>query len=504
MPPNLSQSGEKPNQFLLEKIWRNGRLLDMLCEPNQFDIHAAMTVAQQMMERYQGFDTRLVNELMALPNVGAGNDRRIERCLEILDSVAAGRRIIMPLMRLMSSENQRVRSKVARILGRLVDSRAWTRRFLGEVDDRTRANILEGLWGIDSPEIRELLWQAMGDGNNRVRGNAILGLYRLGVADVLPAIRALAEHEKPSCRATAAWLMGATGDARFRSVVKSLRDDPAPSVRAVALRALVQLNKVEAPSRPASLEPVVWVFEDLDGLRRVGFDVASDAPLPRGLRGTDVVLTENGELLWDYALAERSLSPLAALFLIFDGPQDAPPDLKAAFAECLEHKGANDRWSVARVVSAAEDDCDELASVPPPYLGPELKKAIARFDKLRRISIGELPKLVRLAGSHGPGRHVVLFLTPAALSGGDLESLEVAALALQFNVDIVSFSGKGNERFERLARKTGGLFQIAPEEGVSPAWMLQVYALLTHRYEVTYRKLAPGEDFRITITPPEK
>src|SRR5579872_3265790 len=107
---------DKLNPFLLDEIWRTDHLLDILCDAKRFEIRAAVMVAQQLMERYRGFDLRLVNELMALPEVVAGKDRRIERCLELLDSVATGRRIVMPLMSLVNSENARVRSKVARIL----------------------------------------------------------------------------------------------------------------------------------------------------------------------------------------------------------------------------------------------------------------------------------------------------------------------------------------------------------------------------------------------------
>lgn len=51
---------------------------------------------------------------------------------------------------------------------------------LGESDPRVRANAIESLWGVDSPEARTLLSFATNDANNRVVGNALLGLYHLG------------------------------------------------------------------------------------------------------------------------------------------------------------------------------------------------------------------------------------------------------------------------------------------------------------------------------------
>jgi len=492
------------NRFALEQIWRDGCLLDALCDPRRFETHTAVAVARQMMGRYQNFDTRLLTELMALPDVAAGKDRRIERCLEILDAVSTGRRIIMPMMQLMNSENQRVRSKVARLVGRRVDNLTWTRKFLHEVDDRTRANIVESLWGNDSPEIREVLWQAVQDRNNRVQGNAILGLYRLGESSVLPAIRALAEDQRAGSRATAAWLMGATGDPRFREVVKTLRQDAEASVRAAALRALVQLNKTEVLEGQANREPLIRFCEDLEGVRRVGFDFVDAGAPQRRLLPTEVVLTQNGGMVWGYTFVERRSCSLSVLFLIFDGLEpEALDGLAEAFVECLDHKDSDDRWSLARVAAGAGGDFEVARLVPSPCRGPELKQVVAHFDKLLQVKAQELSKLVRLLGNQGPGRHLVLLLTPSALSDPDLESLELAALAQHFSLDVISFGSIGNEQLQRVARKTDGVFVVAPEAGISPEWMLQTYASMVHRYEVTYPLNGYGDSaLEIKISPP--
>jgi hypothetical protein len=502
MPPNPTPpSGNPPNQFQLEKIWRTGCLLDALCDPGKLETHAAVTLAQQMMERYRDFDTRLVAELMAVPDVAAGNDRRIERCLEILDAVSVGRRIVMPLRQLANAVNPRVRSKVAGILGRRIDNLAWARKFKDENDGRTRANLIESLWGSDSLEIREVLWMAVRDTNNRVRGNAILALYRLGVAGVLPEIRELSESQTANCRATAAWVMGATGDPRFQGVLKALRQDAEQGVRAAALRGLVQINKSQEGQ--ANLEPQICFAEDLEGVRRVGFDLPEGAP-PRSLFPTDVVLTANGELVWDYQFVERRSSPLSALFLIFDGTErDELAGLAEAFAESLERKDKSDRWSIVHMVTGPEGASDGLKAVLPLYQGLELKKAITRFGKLPRIQVQELPQAIRLLGTSGPGRHLVLLHTAGALSDADLESLELLAIALNLIVDVISFGSTGNERLQKIARQTDGVFISAPAGAISPEWMVQAYASLVHRYEVTYSLTASNDSvFEITIASP--
>jgi len=501
-----STSGESPNRFLMEKIWRKNCLLDALCDPSQFEAQAAVTVAQRMMEVYHNFDARLVSELMAVPDVAAGRDRRIERCLTILDAVSSGRRIIMPLMQLMNSENRRIRSKVAGILSRRMDNLAWIRKSLDEIDDRTRANIVEGLWGNDSPEIRELLWKALRDRNNRVRGNAILALYRLGAAGVLPAIRELLESQTATFRATAAWVMGATGDQRFRGGLKTLRQDAEASVRAAALRALVQLNKSQATDS-VTFDPLIYFCEDLEGVRRVGFDlVEAEKPL-RSLLPTEVVVTNHGNLVWEYDLVERPSCRLSALFLIGDGPeQRAPAGLGDAFAQCLKHKDPDDLWSLVRMAAGPpEGNVAELACVPAPYRGPNLQRAIERFDKLPRVQTQELTNTVRLVGLEGPGRHLILLLAPGALSDADLDLLTPVALGLNCMVDVITFSSSGTEPLQKLARQTHGVFMIAPESVVSPEWMVQAYDGIVHRYEVTCALTAsPDSDVQIEVIPPRQ
>jgi HEAT repeat protein len=48
-----------------------------------------------------------------------------------------------------------------------------------------------------------------------VVGNALLALYRLGDEDSITKLVAMGSHESPEFRATAAWVMGETGDTVF-------------------------------------------------------------------------------------------------------------------------------------------------------------------------------------------------------------------------------------------------------------------------------------------------
>ena len=78
-------------------------------------------------------------------------------------------------------------------------------RLLTKRDPRVRANAIEALWGSDSALARGLFREASRDVNNRVAGNALLGLYLLGDTSAVPQILKMAAQPDPLFRATAAW-----------------------------------------------------------------------------------------------------------------------------------------------------------------------------------------------------------------------------------------------------------------------------------------------------------
>src|SRR5437899_3333086 len=81
---------------------------------------------------------------------------------------------------------------------------------------------IEALWGVDTPEVRAFLHAAARDPDNRVVGNALMGLYRLEDASAVPALLKMTSHESRRFRATAAWVMGETKDARFTKALAGM------------------------------------------------------------------------------------------------------------------------------------------------------------------------------------------------------------------------------------------------------------------------------------------
>ena len=109
--------------------------------------------------------------------------------------ISDGARIFPFVVRLLRHANPHIRSKAVLMIGRGNHSPRWVRERLADTDPRIRANAAEALWGVETAEARELLQSLVHDSNNRVAGNAILGLYRLGDYSMIPEIAAMARHE---------------------------------------------------------------------------------------------------------------------------------------------------------------------------------------------------------------------------------------------------------------------------------------------------------------------
>src|SRR5205823_15021061 len=92
------------------------------------------------------------------------------------------------------------------------------------------------LWGGTGPSASGVLWSAVKDTNNRVAGNALLGLYQLRDQNAAGHIIAMAADPQPLFRATAAWTMGQTSDPRFLPSLEKLARDLYASVRKNAVK----------------------------------------------------------------------------------------------------------------------------------------------------------------------------------------------------------------------------------------------------------------------------
>ncbi|MCD6507770.1 HEAT repeat domain-containing protein [Candidatus Poribacteria bacterium] len=170
------------------------------------------------------------------------NKEKSVKLLDVLYDVADNEGIAPILVNLLSSDDQRIRSKTALILGKLSDNLHFFHNALKDPDPRVRANAVEGLWGLDNPKARDIYLEALGDENNRVRANAAKGLYEMGDPRGLQVLKEMIDDHDGMMRASSAWVLGEMGDTSMIGKLESMAaGDPAEIARRNAIRAIEKI-----------------------------------------------------------------------------------------------------------------------------------------------------------------------------------------------------------------------------------------------------------------------
>ena len=234
-------------QFVAGLLAASEHLPAVLADPSVMSLREAAALASWLARSEPALDLKLARWLLRglgdQPDRDASDPARILRILDILAALAEGGRVVSALVQLLRHGNPKVRSKAAMLVGRCLKSAQWAERWLNEPDPRLRANVVQCLWGVESPGVTEVFKTALGDSNNRVVGNAIVGLYLLGDPVAPELLAEMARHKSASFRATAAWAMGFLEDARFVPILERLLKDKEGLVRRNALRALARIKK---------------------------------------------------------------------------------------------------------------------------------------------------------------------------------------------------------------------------------------------------------------------
>lgn len=166
----------------------------------------------------------------------------ILRILDVLDETSPGPRLLMIIGHLTRHPEKHIASKAALLVGRRLQSREWVERHLASTDARVRANVVESLWGVNSALAARTFRNCLRDENNRVRGNALIGLHLMGDQSIGWRIRHLANDSRPRFRQTAAWLIGMLGDPELVPLLEGLLIDSDQAVRQSAANALGRLR----------------------------------------------------------------------------------------------------------------------------------------------------------------------------------------------------------------------------------------------------------------------
>jgi hypothetical protein len=483
-------------QYLVALLVSNGMLLRALCNPD-LSREEALSLGRSARRVDPMVDVALARSLAdSSVEGGAVHVADPAKLMDVLCEIAEPGRIMPSLMRMMRHPNPYLRSKAVKMIGRGSMSAKWVMGRLNEPDPRIRANAIESMWGVDTPEARSLLSFATNDGNNRVVGNALLGLYYLGDASVLADVIKLTAHESAAFRASSAWVMGETGDPRFTESLRRLISERDATVRKRAFAALGQLKA--ANTQPPAGEP--WHLagrmlggESLKGLRRLMLAVAGEdmreqpkaAPL-------QFVLSEGNQYITSYKVSEKPLpDAMSVVFVIPRSRGGAGSAFFEGALSCLRWKRPSDLWSVLPYIETGDGE-------PPPPHDPEPPLFTSHSEALE-AALSDTPKRANCTdlwtavwratkdGGQARGkRHVIVFSTAeeGRIAGhGLIANLQGGRIPMQ-----VIASGP-NQQLQEFCQRSHTWFRNSAEEELVET-IEQAYLNMLARYEIAYQPVA--------------
>jgi hypothetical protein len=229
---------------LIATFAHEGLLVPLLSDAGIYPMAQASSLAMAAAEQIPAFGAQILRYATSLE---PANDAVTLRALLLLRPLKAENRPLMQLMMVLRSPNPRIRAQAALLLSESKRDADWVAGLLDEMDPRLKANLLEGLWGLETPAAIACFTRGAMDDHHRVSTTALVGLYRAGSPNAAAVLEQMASGTDTNFRAAAAWAMGCCGDARFMAVLNGMARDAHPMVRRCALKALVRIRKQSRP-----------------------------------------------------------------------------------------------------------------------------------------------------------------------------------------------------------------------------------------------------------------
>jgi hypothetical protein len=488
---------------LMKLLARSDELVSRLCNPDFFTKEASIELARQILLFEPQLDTRLVRLLPVRGGTVSdiANSATIERILELLEAVSTSAKIVNPLAYLMRDPNPRLRAKAALLIGRRVQNTRLAEECLqNQGDARVRANAVESLWGMNSAAASDVFRSAAKDPNNRVKGNALLGLYRLRDQGAIAPILAMAADPRPPFRATAAWTIGQTADPRFLPVLKKLARDLYASVRNNAAKAIPLLpERCQTPDR-LQLR-TLWQEEVPDGQCRQYIQAFRPEGEPlRGLAPIQFILWQDQKLVTNYQAIERDITePLGVGFVLCQDSGISGEVLKSAeeaVLGCLVLKRPVHRWAFGKFASIREPARPDGRIEPAVFLpdNGKLQKSIEASPMETNLISTTLAALGWLLPgvTKSPGRrHLILLAEGQFVPPPEMEAYAASAVETKVALHAVTL-GSPNPSLKSMCQRTEGFVVEAADASELAAAYSKLYMALMHHYEILFRPEPKG------------
>jgi HEAT repeat protein len=426
------------------------------------------------------------------------------RALQVLQHVPLTSRVVPGLAAALRNPNARIRSLVAKLLGRLCADPAAINMLLQDRDPRVRANTVEGFWGSNHPVALNVMRKCLRDTDNRVAANAVVGLCKIGESDGIEALRILSSHADHRHRISAVWGIAQIADPALLPALEALAEDRISKVREAARAALARLRKrANLQAEPGLLIAVSQAYRAPQGSLRLRAFVCDSDDNPMENLSAESFWLFQGEA----ALARGEILPPAqrgALITILWLSEERLPQrvLKKAYGaivEAMRHR-AKDLHCLVGPGHAALAFSADIGQ-----LGDALNSANASTNPAPDWSEG-LFRALRLAAPRSGCRAVV------TLSGGsplpkplDVDRLVQQAVESEIAVHVVIFE-MGSEvapEWRRLASATQGSYRVLSDEDELQHAFWCVFSQLYSSYAITVNGVAEGAaQFRLAVRSP--
>ena len=135
-------------------------LIHLLVDEKALTHEEAFSMVRRMAASRPMLEARLLRKMLEnADGLGAAVPREIaQRVMSMVEAISDSSRVTVYLTQLERHPSAEVRSKAALLLGRGNVNVGRVRRFLTSQDARVRANAVESLWGMNTPQARALFW----------------------------------------------------------------------------------------------------------------------------------------------------------------------------------------------------------------------------------------------------------------------------------------------------------------------------------------------------------
>jgi hypothetical protein len=520
-------------RYLTVALMNKRLLIPSLVDPALCTAADAIAISKAVASIGIAIEAEAVRSLSAAVKRG-GNALVALRLLDIIRALGAEEHLIPIQDDLTAHPDERIRSKAAYLLVRATRSPLRVSRALLQKDLRIQANAVEALAELGNPDHRPIFRMAARSPNNRVAGNAVIGLYRIADLESINEILRMALSSDPSFRLTAIWAMGETGDPRFVPYLsREFQTAADAKIRLAIVRALARIRRHEKVLRAAgeiTITPLAASWSSAE-CGRLEFALASSCGAKlSNLQCLDFVITAGGVQAAHYAVRHAPDPPrlLVGFVLPHDMSGDDPymAAVRTAIRRCLARKRDSDMWRLERYLpDAAGDEAPRAVKVPGAVID-----AVAPLQTKQRWGFLHEPDLIEMS-MNAPGvsektarnlteavervadamghisgvRHMFVFSTgapPDALQKQSIAKFQQLARSERISLHGFAPSATGQDALREVCLKSDyGSFDLAPASSMDAA-VLGVYSRLLNLYEIEYRmpgNVSPAGDIMLEI-----